>query len=74
MARILPTISVGIVLSVVLFANVPTPAADLAATVSRHVDIGKATQKALIVAQNSKASQRTCDWIGPGGRAIYRYR
>ena len=73
MARILPAISVGMVLSVVIFASAPTQAADLDVNVSRRVGVEKATQT-LIVAQNGEAPPRTCDWIGPGGRAIYRCR
>jgi hypothetical protein len=72
MTQMLPKISAGIVLSVTVFASVPTQAADLAVQVGRHDAIGKASEKTLIVAQKSDAPRRTCDW--PGGRAIYRCR
>jgi len=74
MARAGPTISVGIVLSVSVLASVPTLAADLDVSLSRHVDIGKTPQKAFVVAQNSDVPQRSCGWLGPGGRAVYRCR
>jgi hypothetical protein len=81
MIRIGSTISVGIVLSVAVLAGVPAPAADTAVNVSRHGGAGKAprqtlvaAQKTLVAAQKSEAPQRTCDWVGPGGRAIYRCR
>ncbi len=73
MARILPAISVSMVLSVVIFASAPTQAADLDVNVSRRVGVEKATQT-LIVAQNGEAPQRACGWVGPGGRAIYQCR
>jgi len=72
MIRIGSTISVGIVLSAAILAGVPTQAADL--NVSRHVGVGGTSQQTRIVAQKSEAPQRTCDWVGPGGRAIYRCR
>lgn len=72
MARILPAISVGMVLSVAIFASAPTQAADL--DVSRRIGLEKAAQKTLIVAQNGEAAQPACGWVGPGGRAIYRCR
>jgi len=76
MARMLPAISVSVALSLSVCAQVPTQAADLHAKVSRHVDVGvgNADQKTLIVAQKSEVPQRTCGWLGPGGRAIYRCR
>jgi len=74
MARLLPAISVGIVLSVAIFAGAPPQAAALDVNVSRHVGVAKATQKTLIVAQNGETPQRACGWLGPGGRAIYRCR
>ncbi len=70
----LPKISAGIVLSVIVFASVPTQAADPDVSASRHVGVIKAPRQTLVVAQKSAAPQRTCDWVGPGGRAIYRYR
>ena len=73
MARIL-AISVGMVLSVAVFAGAPTQAADLAVNVSRHVDVERQLRRHSIVAQNSETPQRTCGWLGPGGRAIYRCR
>ncbi len=74
MTRTLPAISVGMVLSVAIFASAPTQAADLDVNVSRHVGLAKAAQKTLIVAHNSETPQRTCGWLGPGGRAVYRCR
>jgi hypothetical protein len=74
MTRVLPAISVGMVLSVAIFANAPTHAADLDVNVSRRVNVEKAAQKTLIVAQNGETPQRACGWLGPGGRAIYRCR
>ncbi len=74
MARIIPAISVGMVLSIALFTSAPTQAADLDVNVSRHVGVEKAAQKTPIVAQNGEAPQRTCGWDGPGGRAVYRCR
>jgi hypothetical protein len=74
MARILPAVSVGMVLSVAIFASAPTQAADLDVSLSRHVDIGKTPQKAFVVAQNTEVPQRSCGWLGPGGRAVYRCR
>jgi len=74
MIRIGSTISVGIVLSVAVLAGVPAQAADTAVNVSRHGGVAKAAQKTLIVAQTTAAPHRTCDWVGPGGRAIYRCR
>jgi hypothetical protein len=70
----LPKISAGILLSVIVFTTVPTQVADLAANVSRHDGVGNAPDKTLLVAQISNAPQRTCDWVGPGGRSIYRCR
>jgi len=74
MIRIGSTISVGIVLSVAVLAGVPAQAADTAVNVSRHGGAGKAPRQTLVAAQKSEAPQRTCDWVGPGGRAIYRCR
>jgi hypothetical protein len=74
MTQLLPKISAGIVLSVTVFASVPTQAADPDVSASRHVGVIKAPRHTLVVAQKSAAPQRTCDWIGPGGRAIYRCR
>jgi hypothetical protein len=74
MTQMLPKISAGIVLSVIVFASVPTQAADPDVSASRHVGVIKAPRQTLVVAQKSAAPQRTCDWVGPGGRAIYRYR
>jgi hypothetical protein len=74
MARILPPISVNLVLSVDIFASAPTQAADLDVNVSRGVNVEKAAQKTLIVAQNGEVPQRACGWLGPGGRAAYRCR
>ncbi|MGO9682930.1 MAG: hypothetical protein ACLPTZ_10145 [Beijerinckiaceae bacterium] len=74
MARILPAISVGVVLSVAIFASTPTQAADLNVSVSRRVNVEKAAQKTLIVTQNGETPQRACGWLGPGGRAVYRCR
>ena len=77
MARILPAISVGMVLSVAIFASAPTQAAyltDLNVNVSRRVNVEKTAQKTLIVAQNGETPQRACGWLGPGGRAVYRCR
>ena len=74
MARILPAISVGMVLSVAIFASAPTQVADLNVNVSRRVNVEKAAQKTLIVAQNGETPQRACGWLGPGGRAVYRCR
>jgi hypothetical protein len=62
------------VLSVAIFASAPTQAADLDVSLSRHVDIGKTPQKAFVVAQNTEVPQRSCGWLGPGGRAVYRCR
>ena len=70
----LPKISAGIVLSLTIFASVPTQTADPDVSASRHVGVIKAPRQTLVVAQKSAAPQRTCDWVGPGGRAIYRYR
>lgn len=74
MARILSAISVGMVLSVAIFANAPTQAADLDVNISRRVGVEKAAQKTLIAAQNGEVPQRACGWVGPGGRAVYRCR
>jgi hypothetical protein len=71
MSQMLRAISVGIVLSVTLAPLVPTQAADPNVNVSRHAGVGKAPDRTLVVAQKSEAPQRTCDWVGPGGRAIY---
>ncbi len=71
MARILPAILVGMVLSFAIFASAPTQAADLNVNVSRRA---KAAQKTLIVAQNGEVPQQLCGWVGPGGRAVYRCR
>ena len=54
MTRVLPAISVGMVLSVAIFANTPTHAADLDVNVSRRVNVEKAAQKTLIVAQTTQ--------------------
>ena len=74
MIRIGSTISVGIVLSVAVLAGVPAQAADTAVDVSRHGGAGGTSQQTRIVAQKNEAPQRTCDWVGPGGRAVYRCR
>jgi hypothetical protein len=76
MARMPSIISVGIALSMTVCAQVPTQAADLDVKVGGHgdVDVGKVDQKTLIVALKNEVPQRTCDWIGPGGRAVYRCR
>jgi hypothetical protein len=74
MATILPTISVGMVLSVAILAGAPPQAADLDVNVNRHAGVAKAAQKTLIVAHNGEARQRACGWLGPGGRAVYRCR
>ena len=74
MARILPAISVGMVLSAAIFASAPTQAADLNVNVSRRINVEKTAQKTLIVAQNGEKPERACGWLGPGGRAVYRCR
>ena len=69
----LRTISaIGIVLSLILLAVVPTQAADLKTKVSRHVV--KTSRHALAVPQDGAMPQPICFWVGPGGRAIYRCR
>jgi len=70
----LPAISVGFVLSMTVFAGVPTQAADLDVSASRHAGFVKAPPQILVVAQKNASPQGTCDWIGPGGRAVYRCR
>jgi hypothetical protein len=69
------TTSIGIVLSLMLVAVAPTRAADLGTKAGRHVKVshhvrsGESDRQAL---PGVAVSPRNCDWIGPGGRAIYR--
>ncbi len=75
MTRMFPAFLVGIALSIGLCTQVPAQAADQGVKVGRHAEVGagKAAQK-TIIARNDQVPQQTCDWIGPGGRAVYRCR
>ena len=71
----LPAFSVGIALSIGLCAQVPAQATDQGVKVGRHAEVGNgnAAQK-IIIALNDQVLQRACNWLGPGGRAVYRCR
>jgi len=60
------TTIIGIALSLILAALAPTQASDLHAK-SHRTHFAKAKQKPV-----DAPMQQVCDWIGPGGRAIYR--
>jgi len=71
------TTSIGILLSMTLFAALPTAVVPTQAAIHGakvkclHAGIIKAPRRSFVVAQTNVAPQRTCDWIGPGGRAVY---
>jgi hypothetical protein len=66
------TISIVVVLSAAVFALTATPTTALEGAGSRHHF--KTHHKAVYLAASEPASQRTCGWVGPGGRAIYQCR
>jgi len=57
---------IGIVMSMTLLAIAPAKAGDQDGKVTR--------QHAKSQANDDPPPQRNCDWIGPGGRAVYRCR
>jgi len=60
------TTIIGIAVSLILAALAPTQASDLHAK-SHRTHVAGAKQKPV-----DPPMQHVCDWIGPGGRAIYR--
>jgi len=64
--------SVIIVSGLILFAFVPAQGADLKIKPSQDVVIAKAHGHTGALRRDDPPPQRMCDWMGPGGRAVYR--
>lgn len=62
--------SIIIVSGLILLAFLPAQAADLKIKVSRDFD--KVYGHARAIRRDDPPPQRVCDWMGPGGRALYR--
>jgi hypothetical protein len=58
---------IGVVLGLTVLALAPVRGSDLPANTSHRTHIVKAKHKPA-----DPPAQRVCDWIGPGGRAVYR--
>lgn len=61
-----------IVSSLILLAFVPAQAADLKVKASSNGGVAKARGHARATGQDDPPPQRVCEWVGPGGRALYR--
>lgn len=64
--------SIVVVLSAAAFALAATPTAALEGSGKRHHF--KTHHKAVYLQASEPAPQRTCGWVGPGGRATYQCR
>jgi hypothetical protein len=67
------TTSIGIVMSVTFLAIAAAPAAALDGQTNRQV-VKKSHRQLHDVVQTDAVPQKTCSWVGPGGRAIYMCR
>ena len=65
-----PTTSIIVVLSAALFALAATQATALEEQSKRHAL--KAHHKVLHLTAVASTPARVCEWVGPGGRAVYR--
>jgi Ni/Co efflux regulator RcnB len=63
------TVSIIIALAALLFPIAATQAVASDEHAKRHV--AKPHRHLLNVVQTDPVPQRTCSWVGPGGRAIY---
>lgn len=64
--------SIVIVSGLISLALVPAQAADVKIKASWDAGVAKAYGHARAIRRDDPPPQRVCDWMGPGGRAVYR--
>jgi len=64
-------ISIGIALSMTFFA-LPAYAVHYKTKITCHHACSVTAPRPAAVVKQDNAPHRVCDWIGPGGRAVYR--